>query len=334
MVKFHLAAIVGTGFAFFVSSCDAQAQTFQIGDTADCSGNVGVIARIDPRPGWDEPFYVVEVRRPNTTYEFKCTPSQLKPAPGQAPAQPPVPAPAAQAQNFEIGGRADCSGNVGTIVRIDPRPGWDEPFMVVEVRSSNVVYEFKCTPSQLKAAPAPGPAQAPNPANAPAAPNPAPAPTGDLCRPGAKIEGQWGISWYEVTVRAAPNQDGECPVSFDGYGREWDMPISMDQLRPRGGGDIYRPRNPVADAPDDTVSAGGAVPDGRYRCHKISPGGQLMDIGTLVVRGGQGTVIGMPAGWTTRSISVRGTDPRGKLLVAYDYRSEAGFNDRLDCSPQ
>lgn len=76
------------------------------------------------------------------------------------------------------------------------------------------------------------------------------------------------------------------------------------------------------------------VPDGTYRCHKISPGGQLMDIGDLEVTGGRATVRGMPDNWVVRSVSVIGKDDRGQPLVAVDYTSAAGWNDRLDCVAQ
>lgn len=162
---------------------------------------------------------------------------------------------------------------------------------------------------------------------------------GGLCRPGAKLEGLWGISWYEVTVLAAPNAEGKCKVRFDGYGSEWDTLLVPDGLRARGGGPITRPSRPVADTPPakapTTSTAAGALPatapDGTYRCHKISPGGQLMDIGTLTIRGGKGVLAGMPQGWTVRSIAPRARNDRGQLVVAFDYRSAAGFNDRLDC---
>ena len=242
---------------------------------------------------------------------------------------------AAVAQEFRIGDRAECSGNTGTISRIDPRPGWDEPFYVVEVRTSGTTYEFKCVPSQLRAASA----AAANPAavgagDSAATPPAASAPAGtgaNLCKVGAKLEGQWGISWYEVTVRGAPDASGECPISYDGYGREWDSTISLGQLRPRGGPGVTRPSNPVAAEETATTTDADNAPDGRYRCHKISPGGQLMDIGDLDIRSGKATLHGMPEGWTVLSVSSRGRTANGEVLVAFDYRSTAGFNDRLDC---
>ena len=92
---------------------------------------------------------------------------------------------------------------------------------------------------------------------------------------------------------------------------------------------------PPASGPADSTAAQrtarGVVPDDRYRCHKISPGGQLLDIGTLVMLGGRGTLQGMPNGWTVRSITMLKTSP---ALVAFDYTSSAGWNDRLDCVPQ
>ncbi|MBK8283748.1 MAG: hypothetical protein IPK97_02065 [Ahniella sp.] len=134
-----------------------------------------------------------------------------------------------------------------------------------------------------------------------------------------------------MTVLQAPNADGKCAVSFDGYGRDWDTLMSLDKLRPRSGLGVYA-RSPSANTVDDEseVAATGDAPDGDYRCHKISPGGQLMDIGDLEIRNGEATMSGFPDGWTIVSVSVRGTK-NGQPLVALDYRSSSGFNDRLDC---
>jgi hypothetical protein len=74
--------------------------------------------------------------------------------------------------------------------------------------------------------------------------------------------------------------------------------------------------------------------NGRYRCHKISPGGQLMNIGVLDIHCGKTTMHGMPEAWKVRSVTSRGRTANGGVLVAFDYRSAAGFNDRLDCVAQ
>lgn len=248
---------------------------------------------------------------------------------------------------YEIGDRVNCSGNIGIIIRTDPRPGWDEPFRVVEVKGSATTYEFKCVDSELK--PAPVAASQPAPSNAApmrpgrvlqrAAPKPGQAALpaasqgSNLCQIGAKIEAQWGISWYEVTVRANPDEQGDCLVSFDGYGRDWDSRISADQLRARGGsGGVTRPVNPIADQDNASAAAGGDVPDGSYRCHKIS-GSQLIDIGAMEVDDGEAELPGMPDGWVITNLSVRGTNSRGELVVALDYRTASGNSDRMDCIP-
>jgi hypothetical protein len=153
--------------------------------------------------------------------------------------------------------------------------------------------------------------------------------TADLCRTGARLEGRWGISWYEVTVLAPTNASGQCKVRFDGFGPLWDNPIPSTGLRPRGSGPVTRPDRPVADTPVSSTPT--SVPDGTYQCHKISPGGQLMSVGTLSVRGGKGSLAGMPEGWTIGSIAPRPRDSRGSFVVALDYRSARGTSDRLDC---
>lgn len=144
----------------------------------------------------------------------------------------------------------------GTIVRTQPRPGWDDPFYIVYSEGSTTTNEIKCLPRRMRHAAGTG-----QPAGQPQARTPAPPPA------------------------------------------RQDAPVARQ--------------------------TGGPVPDGRYRCHKISPGGQLMDIGILVMRGGRGTLEGLPSGWTVRSISMI-----GPALVAFDYTSAAGWHDRLDCVPQ
>ena len=243
----------------------------------------------------------------------------------------------AHAHDFKIGDSAECSGNAGTVVRIEPRAGWDEPFFVVSVPSGATTYEFRCVPSQLRHIAGPQGAAAAAAASGTSDTFAAPAGGAISCTPDAKLEGQWGISWYEVTVLAAEDANGKCLVRFDGYGSEWDMPISTTQLRPRGSGPVTRPDNPVAAAPPAGATAATAdatAPDGTYACHKISPGGQLISIGTLVISGGQGEVAGMPDDWTVSFIAPRGRNDRGELVVAVDYRSASGFNDRLDCIVQ
>lgn len=247
---------------------------------------------------------------------------------------------AASAQTFEVGQMVEGCGFKGEIVEIKPRSGWDVPFYVIRQRSSVTYYDINCTPEQMRAVAeaspaAPSTTRQQNPAPTKPTPQPVVDPTNEgLCRPGSKLEGRWGNSWYNVTVLGAPNADGKCPVSFDGYGRMWDTAMTMDSIRPPGGGFVYKPKNPVAREPEAAVGRAGAMKDGRYTCHKISPGGQFQHIGYLTVSGGRGTLKGLPAGWTVTSIEPMANSPRGKPMVAYYYRSAAGWNDKLDCELQ
>lgn len=241
-----------------------------------------------------------------------------------------------QTPTYSVGDTVECSGMRGRIIRTEPREGWDEPFYIVRVEGAGAVYENKCLPRMMRPAAAAavsnGVNTSPSGQKSPAQPGGGAAmAAGALCRPGAQLEAQWGIQWYEVTVRGGPNGKGECPISFDGYGKTWDNLVGKDQLRPRGGGAVTRPARPVVTSGTAQTEVEAAPPDGTYRCHKISPGGQLMSVGSLAVSSGRATFKGMPEGWTIRSISVRGVNPRGETIVAVDYRSTAGFNDRLDC---
>jgi hypothetical protein len=246
----------------------------------------------------------------------------------------------AMAQTFAVGQTVEGCGFKGKIVEIKPRPGWDVPFYVIRHQSSTTYYDINCTPAQMRVAadnpPAAPPSQRqPTPLSAQAKPQTKVAQTSaSLCKPGAKLEGRWGNSWYEVTVLGTPDADGKCPLSFDGYGRMWDTAMTMDSIRPRGSGPVYKPKNPVAREPATARAQNGAIRDGRYSCHKISPGGQLMHIGYLTVSGGKGTLRGLPEGWTVRGIEPMTDSARGKPMLAYNYRSSAGWNDKLDCELQ
>jgi hypothetical protein len=92
----------------------------------------------------------------------------------------------------------------------------------------------------------------------------------ELCIPGAKVEGQWGIDWYAVTVTEGMNEIGNCIISFDGYGPEWSG-LPVPSLRPPGSGEITKPVTRYQ-APDP--SQDGVLPEGEYACY--GSGSQVM----------------------------------------------------------
>lgn len=249
----------------------------------------------------------------------------------------------AWAQTFELGQTVEGCGFKGPIVEIKPRAGWDVPFYVIRHHSSSTYYDINCTPEQMRLVAEPGPAApvasrrqnspATRPESQPMGALAAPA-AGGLCRPGAKLEALYGNSWYEVTVLGGLDAEGKCPIGYDGYGRMWDESKSPDQLRPRGGGYVYKPKSPVAREPARSPTQATGIRDGRYTCHKISPGGGFHHIGYLTISGGRGTLLGGLAGWKDVSIEPMANSPRGKPMVAYYYRSAAGWNDKLDCELQ
>lgn len=219
---------------------------------------------------------------------------------------------AANAQPFGVGDTVKCYGYVGTIVRTEPRPG-REPFSIVKSQDvGSTSGELRCVQKDMTSA----------------AP---PVSLADRCRPGAKVEAAWGISWYEATVLSAPNSDQKCKVHFDGYPALYDDFVSSNQLRARGSGPIVRPTNPVQETGVAQAAVPAQAPDGVYQCHKILSGGQLGHTGTLTVRGGRGTVQGMPDGWTIKAIAPRQNNDRQQLVVAVDYVSARGTSDRMDC---
>ncbi|WP_295531155.1 hypothetical protein [Novosphingobium sp. Chol11] len=217
----------------------------------------------------------------------------------------------AQAQNFQIGETVTCYGYTGPILRLEPRPGRD-PFFIVYAEGTGTSNEIRCVAKEMKRAAAlPSFAQ--------------------LCRPGTKLEAAWGISWKEATVLAAPNSQGQCRVSFDGYDSMWDSFVTAGMLRQRGSGPIVKPANPVSRTSAATAALPATAPNGTYKCHKILVGGQLGAVGTLSMRGGKGTANSLPRGWAIRSIKPRARDQRGRLVLAVDYQTASGNRDRMDC---
>ena len=104
----------------------ARAQTFKVGDTVECDGGRGPIVGTQPRPGWPEPFYLVDIRDGNSTYQFKCLPARMKivaarsapasakPAPASVPARPPAPAATPQTNRQSAGSTAAGTMRDGT----------------------------------------------------------------------------------------------------------------------------------------------------------------------------------------------------------------------------
>lgn len=97
----------------------------------------------------------------------------------------------------------------------------------------------------------------------------------------------------------------------------------------------------------------GLPPDGTYPCAKISPGGLLIGVGSLDIRGAtyrgleggggysplraEGNLLtltaglrGMPKGWQILRAE-SSADGSGRPLVRIFYRSSAGFDDAIDC---
>lgn len=221
---------------------------------------------------------------------------------------------AVQAQDFQVGETVTCYGYTGPILRLEPRPG-REPWYFVFAEGANTKSEIRCVAKEMKRAAA--------------------VPTfAEMCRPGAKLEAAWGIDWKEATVLAAPNAQGRCRVSFDGYDRMWDSTVSAGALRPRGSGPIVKPANPVPRTPAAPAALPATAPDGTYKCHKILVGGQLGAVGNLSMRGGKGTASSLPKGWVIRSIKPRARDQRGRLVLAVDYQTASGNRDRMDCVAQ
>jgi len=90
----------------------------------------------------------------------------------------------------------------------------------------------------------------------------------------------------------------------------------------------------LAQAQSGGTQVADGVPDGNYKCHKLSPSGGLRQMGAMEVRGGRARLPGLPDGWTVLAVSLREKNARGETVVAFDYRSSAGISDRLDCIRQ
>ncbi len=109
----------------------------------------------------------------------------------------------------------------------------------------------------------------------------------------------------------------------------------------------------VADAVAELPEGKGAPPSGKYVAQKISPGGQLIGLGDLEIRGssyrgiaGGGMapfsvsggniswsagITGLPDGWVILKSVYSGLDHMGRPYIQVYYRSKSGFNDCFDC---
>lgn len=254
-----------------------------------------------------------------------------------------TPAATAAKVDAQMGEWVDCNGVVGTVEMTPSGKAGDDSFYTVQVWAKPTPYQLQCPADKIRIVPEPGrgvtaqtPLVAAAPSNPPAvAPVAAAVPPGasnTLCVPGAKLEGQYGNSWYEVTVRGGPDARGWCPVSYDGYGEFWDG--SVPELRPRGAGPLSRPVNPVPDKP--APAPAGKVADGSYDCSKIvGGGGAYRSFGIFTIRNGQVTGSPFPNGWTVLSVTTGAkTSPRGESIVEIRYRTASGNTDLLDCTRQ
>jgi hypothetical protein len=57
------------------------------------------------------------------------------------------------ARDFTIGDRVTCDGATGTIVRTEPRTGWNEPFSIVRLEGAGAGQEYRCLQARMRAAP-------------------------------------------------------------------------------------------------------------------------------------------------------------------------------------
>jgi hypothetical protein len=338
-------------FALFCTTIAASAQTYSVGDAVLCDGTQignfekGTVAAIEPRAGWPDPWFMVQLDTSRPGDLTRCLERYMRRAEAAAPAPQAITAPAAQggaAQEFAVGDSVMCDGTQignferGVLRAIEPRAGWPDPWFMVQLDTSRPGDLTRCLARYMrKAEPAPAAAAPAITAAAPASP---------LCRVGNKLEAALGISWYAATVLEPPDARGFCLVHYDGYPALYDIPVSPDSLRPTGSGPIVRPSNPVPEpataarpAPAQTAQAGaaGAPPNGAYSCHKMSPGAPLMQVGAVDVAGGTPRFRGgLPDGWALRAITYQGRNAQGQPLITVEYTSAAGFNDKLDCVPE
>lgn len=55
------------------------------------------------------------------------------------------------------------------------------------------------------------------------------------CAVGSGIEVLWNGTWYASTIKAGPNEQGQCQIGYDGWDSSWDEWVGSDRMRPRTG---------------------------------------------------------------------------------------------------
>ncbi len=53
------------------------------------------------------------------------------------------------------------------------------------------------------------------------------------CPLNGEIEVLWNDAWYAATIKAGPNESGQCQIGYDGYESSWDEWVGDDRMRPR-----------------------------------------------------------------------------------------------------
>ncbi len=115
----------------------------------------------------------------------------------------------------------------------------------------------------------------------------------------------------------------------------------------------HKPHTATPADTDGLPQGKGKPPDGVYVAQKISPGGTLIGLGQLTIKGNTysgiaggafapftlngGNIVwsagitGLPDGWQIRKSVYAGTDKQGRPYIQVYYRSKSGFNDMFDC---
>lgn len=137
-----------------------------------------------------------------------------------------------------------------------------------------------------------------------------PSASGGLCVKGRAVSVLWGGSWYAAKVLDGPDRTGNCLISYDGYGSNWDEWVNASRMRPAASSSASSPAPSnsapaTAQTPSPSASSSSGkgsssnVPTGKYNCYTFDAGQLNYTYTDIVIEAGNRYSVGNKGGTYT-----------------------------------